>query len=145
MRKLCLFLIGYKQVLWPDVVGRFVRFIPDDIDVCLISSGRYFPELEKMAEEHSWSYLSTKKNNVCLIQNIAINLYPDAELIYKIDEDIFLTEGTFEKMEAAMLKAEDETPYKIGMAAPLLNVNAYAMSMRSDSARLIWKLGRRAL
>ena len=136
MRKLCLFLIGYKQVLWPDVVGRFVRFIPDDIDVCLISSGRYFPELEKMAEEHSWSYLSTKKNNVCLIQNIAINLYPDAELIYKIDEDIFLTEGTFEKMEAAMLKAEDETPYKIGMAAPLLNVNAYGFR------RILEKIGK---
>ena len=123
--KLCLFLIGYKKALWPDVVGRFKKFIPSDIDVCLLSSGRYFEELERMAEENSWSYISTKKNNVCLIQNIAINLFPNAELIYKVDEDIFITEGTFEKMEDALHQAEKTLPYKVGMAAPLLNVNAY--------------------
>ena len=123
--KLCLFLIGYKKALWPDVVGRFKKFIPSDIDVCLLSSGRYFEELERMAEENSWSYISTKKNNVCLIQNIAINLFPNAELIYKVDEDIFITEGTFEKMAGALRKGEESLPYKVGMAAPLLNVNAY--------------------
>ena len=38
-RKLCLYLIGYKEYLWQDVVPRFVKFLPDDVDVCLISSG----------------------------------------------------------------------------------------------------------
>lgn len=123
--KLCLFLIGYKRDLWPDVVGRFRRFIPDDMDVCLLSSGRHIKEVEEMAEENGWSYISTKKNNVCLIQNIAIDLFSNAKLIYKIDEDIFLTEGTFEKMERALREAEDSLPYKVGMSAPLLNVNAY--------------------
>lgn len=124
-KKLCLFLIGYKKALWPNIVTRFIKYIPKDIDVCLLSSGRYFDELEKMAEENSWSYISTKKNNVCLIQNIAINSFPNAELIYKVDEDIFLTEGVFEKMEWALRKGEESLPYNVGMAAPLLNVNAY--------------------
>ena len=124
-KKLCLFLIGYKKALWPEVVKRFKLFVPEDVDVCLLSSGKYFPELERMAEENSWSYISTKKNNVCLIQNIAINIFQKAELIYKIDEDIFLTKGTFEKMENALRKGEETLPYKVGMAAPLLNVNAY--------------------
>ena len=124
-KKLCIILIGYKKYLWNDVIGRFKRFVPDDIDVCLLSSGGYLKELEDMAAENSWSYISIKKNNVCLAQNIAINAFPNAELIYKIDEDIFLTEGTFVKMEAALNKAEAELPYRIGMVAPLLNVNAY--------------------
>lgn len=124
-RKLCLYLIGYKEYLWQDVVPRFVKFLPDDVDVCLISSGKYIETVAQMAEKYNWSYLSTKKNNVCLIQNLAINLFPNAELIYKIDEDIFLTEGAFEKMERALLNAEKTLPYKVGMVAPLLNVNAY--------------------
>ena len=77
-KKLCLFLIGYKKALWPEVVKRFKLFVPEDVDVCLLSSGKYFPELERMAEENSWSYISTKKNNVCLIQNIAINIFQKA-------------------------------------------------------------------
>ena len=124
-RKLCIILIGYKKYLWEDVIGRFKRVVPADIDVCLLSSGGYIEDLEEMARENSWSYISIKRNNVCLAQNIAINSFPKAELIYKIDEDIFLTDGTFDKMEQALLKAEAELPYRIGMVAPLLNVNAY--------------------
>ena len=61
-RKLCLYLIGYKEYLWQDVVPRFVKFLPDDVDVCLISSGKYIETVAKMAEKYNWSYLSTKKN-----------------------------------------------------------------------------------
>lgn len=124
-RKLCLYLIGYKKDLWPEVVRRFKKFIPEDIDVCLISSGVYLNELEDLAKDNSWSYLSTRRNNVCLVQNIAINLFPKAELIYKIDEDIFLTEGTFEKMEHALEYVESNQPFHVGMVSPLLNINAY--------------------
>lgn len=124
-KKLVLLLIGYKKKLWPDVLPRFKEQITDDMDVCLISSGRCFEELKLIANTNEWSYLSTKKNNVCLIQNIAINLFPNAELIYKIDEDIFLTDGTFKKMEETLYKAQEESPYNVGMVSPLLNLNAY--------------------
>ena len=42
--KMCIILIGYKQFLWSDVIGRFRTFVPDDVDVCLVSSGKYLPE-----------------------------------------------------------------------------------------------------
>lgn len=135
-RKLCLLLIGYKKFLWKDVISRFKKYIPSDIDVCLISSGIHLNELEKLAEENNWSYLSSKKNNVCLVQNMAITKFPEAELIFKMDEDIFLTEGAFEKLEYAMNHAQNESPYNIGMAAPLLNVNAYGYY------RILDKLGK---
>lgn len=122
---MCIILIGYKQFLWDDVIGRFRTFVPDDVDVCLVSSGKYLPELEEMAKRNSWSYLSVKRNNVCLVQNLAISLFPEAEYIYKMDEDIFLTAGAFEKLFDAMKRIDEESPYTTGISAPLLNINAY--------------------
>lgn len=123
--KLCLLLAGYKEQLWPEVLPRFKRFLPDDVEVCLLSSGKKLKVLDELAEENGWSYLSTKKNNVCLAQNIAIDTFPEARLIWKIDEDMFLTEGVFGKMESAMTRAEERYPVKVGMAVPLININAY--------------------
>lgn len=134
--KLVLLLIGYKRQLWDDILPRFKSQLDDDMDVCLVSSGRYFDELENLARENDWSYISTKKNNVCLIQNIAISLFKKASLIFKVDEDIFLTKDAFKKMESAMVRAQEESPYNIGMAAPLLNLNAYGYY------RILEKLGK---
>lgn len=136
LERVCFVLIGYKQMLWDDVIGRLKKYISDNIEVCLISSGKHLPELEKMAEENDWSYVSTKKNNVCLAQNIAISLFPKANLIYKMDEDMFLTEGAFEKMERAMQDVDTKSSYIAGMAAPLINLNAYGYY------RILQKLGK---
>ena len=35
--KLCIILAGYKPTLWEDVFGRLAAFIPDDIDVCIMT------------------------------------------------------------------------------------------------------------
>lgn len=134
--KLCILLVGYKEFLWATVIDRLKRFIPKDIDVCLLSSGVHLAKLEAIAEANNWSYLSTKKNNVCLAQNIAIHSFPNAKLIYKIDEDIFLTEGVFEKLENALDSASKSFPYHIGMVAPLLNINGYGYY------RILTKLGK---
>lgn len=125
LERVCFVLIGYKQFLWPDVLGRLKKYVPENVEVCLLSSGKHLSELEEIAKQNDWSYVSIKRNNVCLAQNIAISLFPNAKLIYKLDEDIYLTEGTFEKLEDTMNRVDAESNYISGIAAPLLNINAY--------------------
>lgn len=132
--KLCIVLAGYKPYLYPAVFGRIARYAPADMDMCICSSGSYAEELSALCREHGWSYLSTKKNNVSLIQNIAIHLHPHAEYIYKLDEDIFITENYFEHLLAAYKHAEQGN-YIPGALAPLIPVNGYG------NCRVLEKLG----
>lgn len=87
-------LAGYKQPLWPFVFARLKRGLPSDIDVCVMSAGRDDPALDEICAANGWSYLATRTNDVSLVQNVAIVLHPAADLIVKIDEDMFVTEKT---------------------------------------------------
>ncbi len=122
---LCIVLAGYKEYLYDDVFERIVRYKPADIDCCVITSGKYSQTIDKICEKHSWSYLSTKENNVSLVQNIAISFHPKAKYIYKLDEDIFITENYFEKMKRAMVEAK-ESEYNPGIIAPLIPINGFS-------------------
>lgn len=122
--KLCIVLAGYKEYLWLTVFGRLKRFAPEDIDVCILSSGKYSQELSRICAENRWSYLSTQENQVCAIQNIAIYKFPNAEYIYKLDEDIFITENYFENMMRAYDHAR-EGVFEPGVIAPLIPINGY--------------------
>lgn len=122
--RLCIVLAGYKEYLYPAVLGRLKKFAPPDMDICMMSSGLYSQELSRRCAENGWSYLSTKNNNVSLIQNIAIHLHPQAVYIFKLDEDIFITEGYFENMLRAYRHAE-EGDYEPGVMAPILPINSY--------------------
>ena len=124
-KDLCIIIAGYKPYLYQDVFERLIRFMPEQIDVCIASSGVYSAELEKIASEQGWSYLSTKRNCVTLLQNVAILKHPDAEYIYKIDEDIFVTEHCFERMKETFLRVEKEGLYNVGFVAPMLPINGY--------------------
>lgn len=124
--KLCVILAGYKKLLWDDVFERLIKFAPKDMDVCIVSSGLYDETLNKIAEENNWSYLSLKQNKVTLVQNIAINLHPKAKLIYKIDEDIFITKNFFSQLLETYERVEKESHYRIGFVAPLLPINGYS-------------------
>lgn len=132
--KLCVILAGYKEFAYPAVFGRIKRFAPGDMDICVVSSGKFSPELDQLCAENGWSYLSTKENNVARIQNTAIWLHPNARYIYKLDEDVFITEGYFENMLRAYEHAKTGE-YEPGIMAPLLNVNGYA------HMRILEKLG----
>lgn len=122
--RLCIILAGYKEYLYPVVFGRIIQFAPKDMDICVCTAGMRSDEIAELCEKNGWSYLSTKRNNVALIQNIAIHLHPSAEFIYKLDEDIFITEGYFEHMLAAYQHAESGW-YKPGVIAPLIPINGY--------------------
>ena len=118
-KKLLYILSGYKPELWDDVSSRIKKFIPDDIDVCILSSGKYVEKLSECAKENGWSYLSTFINDVAIIQNIVIDLFKHAKYIFKMDEDIFVTNGCFEKMLAVLEEAQKQK-YKIGFVGPMI-------------------------
>lgn len=123
--KLCIVLAGYKEYLIPSVMGRLKKYTPNDVDVCIVSSGKWSETLDNLCSKNSWSYLSTNRNNVSLAQNIAIDLHKKANYIYKLDEDIFITEHYFENMMKAYKYCEKHTDYNVGVVAPLLPINGY--------------------
>ncbi len=125
-QRLLIILAGYKSFLWPFTLERIAKFAPSDIDVCILSSGLYSAPLAELAERQGWSYLYTKANKVSLVQNLAIAAHKEAKWIYKLDEDIFISEGFFEDLLEGYLRIKEEGLYNPGFCAPVLNVNGYS-------------------
>ncbi|KAF0996460.1 hypothetical protein [Geobacillus sp. TFV-3] len=123
--QLLIVLAGYKPYLWPFTLERIARHAPSNLDICLVSSGLYSEELANWAEHHHWSYLSTMINEVSLAQNLAIAEHPEAEWIYKLDEDIFITDQYFEHLRSGYEHIEEEGLFNPGFVAPIINVNGY--------------------
>lgn len=134
-QKLCMVLAGYKSILWPVVFQRLQQFLPEDVDVCILTSGIYSKELRQLCAHNDWSYLTTKQNKVCRIQNLAIYLHPNAQYFYKLDEDMFLTDGFFDGLYRTYQLAVEQSKYEIGFVAPLIPVNGYGY------VRVLEKLG----
>lgn len=132
--KMCMVLAGYKEFSYPAVLGRLKKFLDEDIDVCIITSGKWSDVINEICEINGWSYLSTKENDVSLVQNVAIIKHPQAKYIFKLDEDIFLTENYFKKMFNAYEKACSEN-YNPGVIAPLIPINGFGY------LRILDKLG----
>ena len=123
--KVCIVLAGYRQFLYNLTFGRLAKYLDPEIDVCILSSGRYDEELVRIAQTNRWSYLYTTKNNICLILNVAIRLHNKAKLIFKLDEDIFITQDYFSKMLAAYHHAQ-MSEWNPGIIGPLITVNRYS-------------------
>ncbi len=121
---LCVVLAGYKEYLYPAVFGRINIFSEKNMDICILTSGMYSKQVDEMCRENNWSYLRTRSNNVSLIQNIAINLHKNAKMIFKLDEDIFITEDYFKNMLLAYQHAQ-LGDYEPGVMAPLIPLNGY--------------------
>lgn len=119
-KRLFYVLAGYKSELWNDIFSRMRLFIPVKTDICILSSGIYSEELSKITSNNGWSYLSTKVNDVAIIQNLAISLFPEAELIYKMDEDIYITKDCCKKMEDIYYKIKQKNEFDIGMVGPMI-------------------------
>ena len=134
-RILLMILAGYKSFLYEDVFARVKAFTPKHFDVCVISSGLFDETLNKIAAENNWSYLSTTENNIPLVQNLAIMLHPQADFLFKMDEDIFVTEGCFETLFKTPEHAHKYGHYNVGFVAPLIPINGYG------HVRILEKLG----
>lgn len=135
--KVLFLLAGYKEFLWKDVFERLENYLPEDVEVCILSSGLKNEWLVTFAEQKGWSYLSTIYNSVTMIQNIAMEYYQHAQWIYKMDEDIFLTEGTLESMLKTFIRVQELEPCNVGVVAPLIPLNGYGY------IRILDKLGMR--
>lgn len=124
-KDLLIVLAGYKQFVWESVFTRLYAYVPENIDVCIATSGLVNNTLKEMCREYRWSYLSTERNHVSLALNLAIWLHPKAEYIYKMDEDIFVTDKTFDILKFTYQKVEEDGRYSVGFVAPLIPVNGY--------------------
>ena len=123
--KVCFILAGYKPFLNEIIFKRIKKFVDDDIEVCILSSGLYSKELSNIAKKNNWSYLSQKQNNVSMIQNTAINLFKSAKYIYKLDEDIFVTKDYFKTLMKTMNDCDKSGDYKVGFVAPTIPINGF--------------------
>lgn len=133
---LCIVLAGYKEFSYQAVFGRLARFAKPDMDICIVSSGKFSEKLNDMCERKHWSYLSTVQNNVGLVQNIAISKHPNARYIFKLDEDVFITKGYFDNMLRAYNHARQGC-YNVGVIAPMLNINGYSSAKLLDKLNLV--------
>lgn len=124
-KDLLVVLAGYKEFVWDSVFQRVQTFVPKETDVCIVTSGLENDWLKVLCEKYQWSYLSTSRNNVSLAVNTAIWKHPQAKYIYKMDEDMFLTEGVFETLKNTYLEVERNGRYEVGFVTPLIPINGY--------------------
>jgi len=120
---LVIVLAGYKQPLWPFVFPRLQRAMPSNVDVCIMSAGKFDDELDQLCTRNNWSYLGTVTNDVSLVQNVAINLHPKARKIVKIDEDMFLTVNTISDCIAYYDEVKAGGIADPAFVAPMININ----------------------
>lgn len=120
---LCYILAGYDPVLWEGTLARIEAFQNNNVDYCLVSSGKYVDVLDELAEKNQWSYLYSEENQVCFIQNMVIELHPAADYIFKIDEDIFIGQEFFTRMIKEYHTIEQYGEYRIGFVVPVIPLN----------------------
>jgi hypothetical protein len=116
-------LAGYKPQLWPFVFPRLECAMPEEADVCIMTAGKQDDQLQALAEQNGWSYLATRTNDICLVQNIALNLHPAAERIVKVDEDMFVTRGTIRDCLDYYSTVKASGIVNPAFVAPTINVN----------------------
>ena len=134
--KVCFVLAGYKEFAYEIVFERIKKFLPKNVEVCILSSGKYSERLSKIAKDNDWSYLSTKRNNVALIQNVANNIYKDARYIYKLDEDIFITKNFFTTLLNTYEECSEKGLYNVGFVAPTIPINGFGNMLILDRFKL---------
>ncbi|MCI9380416.1 MAG: hypothetical protein HFG88_05140 [Dorea sp.] len=120
-------LAGYKEFLWDDIFLRIKLNQLENMEVCIASSGRYCDRLSQICKRNNWVYLSTSLNNVCVITNIIMKEFKEAEYIFKLDEDIFIPRDYFKDMLNAYKIIEKEEPCNIGYICPVLPLGFYSM------------------
>lgn len=123
---LLLIVAGFQDFYWDAVFERVEKNQTQisDLDVCIVVPGADGTRLKKYAEDYGWSYLHIEQDLLAQAQNTAIKLHPYAKWIFKIDEDILLSDHYFEKMLDTYQRAEKSYYKRIGFLAPLINLNA---------------------
>jgi hypothetical protein len=123
-RTLVCMLAGYKPDLWHFVMERFRAALPD-ADVCIVSPGKHVEPLAELCRQHGWSYLGTATNDVSLAQNICYRLHDKADLIVKLDEDMFLLPDTISLVLSEYHSIKKQGIINPGFVAPMIPLNGF--------------------
>jgi hypothetical protein len=118
-------LAGYKPELWPLVFPRLKAALPQAADVCLVSPGLHDEALADLCREEGWSYLATAINDVSLAQNLCFRLHDAAEMIIKLDEDMFVLPDTISDLLAEYKRIKMEGRITPGFLAPMIPLNGF--------------------
>lgn len=129
---LLLIVAGFQEFYWDTVFGRVernCRQFDESIDVCVCVprgdlGGGILDNVRLRCEKLGWSLVYLYDDLLAQAQNTAIKLHPNAKWIYKIDEDIIISDQYFSKMKRGFLLAEKQLFAQMGFATPLLNLNA---------------------
>lgn len=117
-------LAGYKPDLWPFVMPRFRAALPE-ADVCIVSPGIRTDLLAELCRHNGWSYLSTATNDVALAQNVCYRMHDAAEMIVKLDEDMFLLPDTINSLLSEYRDVKAEGIVDPGFVAPMIPLNGF--------------------
>jgi hypothetical protein len=123
-RILVCMLAGYKPDLWQFVMPRFRAALPE-ADVCIISPGLHSERLSIVCGREGWSYLSTATNDVALAQNVCYRLHGSAEMIVKLDEDMFVLPNTISSVLTEYHTIKAEGIIDPGFVAPMIPLNGF--------------------
>jgi hypothetical protein len=118
-------LAGYKPELWPYVMPRFRAALPEGADICLLTPGKRSEDLAMLCRREGWSYLSTSTNDVALAQNVCYRLHDAAGMIVKLDEDMFLLDGSIAVLLDEYHAIKNEGAVDPGMVAPMIPLNGF--------------------
>jgi hypothetical protein len=117
-------LAGYKPDLWRFVMPRFRAALPK-ADVCIVSPGLRRDDLADLCRREGWSYLSTATNDVALAQNVCYRMHDRAEMIVKLDEDMFLLPDTITGLLAEYREIKAEGVVDPSFVAPMIPLNGF--------------------
>ncbi len=128
---LLLILAGFQPEYWDVLLGRVnavAKQFKEPMDICIcVPSADKDGKLRVIAEKYGWSYLRIKQDLLGRVQNIAIKIHPNANYIFKIDEDIVLPNSYFDNLKAAYHNAEEKFHTAIGFIGPCINLNPYSV------------------
>lgn len=128
-QNLLIVLAGFQEYYWQGLSNRIKKAqeqFDEEIDICVCVPRGVgdISLLESICDENHWSFLYMTTDRLGMAQNTAIQLFPKAKWIFKIDEDIVLCDNYFSLLKNGYKKAEKEINRKIGFAGPLINLNA---------------------
>src|SRR4051794_29143114 len=109
---------GHKPQIARYTLPRLVRGAPPGAGGCPGPPGVDSRPLRSLAERSGWSYMSTAGGHVSVAQNLVIRAHPQARMIHKIDEDMFVSDGFFAAMAEGYDRVAAEAEYQVGYCAP---------------------------
>ena len=115
----------YQDYLYDKVFNRVNKYLEKNIDVVIITPWKKDNKLIEYCNKFWRSYLYTKDNKLSLTQNIAIKLHNNAKYIYKMDEDIFITEWFFSNLKKKYELAIKNSEFIPWAITPVININAF--------------------